>query len=280
MSGKLVANSYGKSRVRFSKIERSNNENVIRQMSVNVLLEGDFESAHTAGDNSLVVATDTMRNTVYVLAHRHELGTVEEFAARIAKHFVDTYEHVATCQVEASESPWQRIDDGGTSHATSFIGGGSERKTALASCDSSGVQVRPGISGALILKTANSAFEGFYRDDYATMADTDDRIFATELTAVWKCEPAPEDWTTSRSAIRNALLSMFANHESASVQHTLYAMAEAALAACSELQEIEITMPNSHHLLMDLSRLGIENKNVVFHPVDEPYGLIKATVAR
>ena len=284
MSAKLIANSYGKSRVRFSKIERSKDgseaRNVIRQMSVNVLLEGDFESVHTAGDNGLVVATDTMRNTVYVLAHRHELGTVEEFAARIAKHFVATYEHVTSCQVEISESPWERIDDGGTAHATSFIGGGSEQKTAVAHCDSGGAQVHSGIAGALILKTADSGFEGFYRDEYATMADTDDRIFATELTATWKCDPAPADWTASRKSIRDALLSTFANHESASVQHTLYAMAESALAACAELQEMEITMPNSHHLLMDLSRLGIENKNVVFHPVDEPYGLIKATVAR
>ena len=280
MSAKLVANSYGKSRVRFSKIERYKDRNVIRQMSVNVLLHGDFEAVHTKGDNALVVATDTMRNTVYVLAHRHELGTVEFFATRVAQHFVDTYDHVTACDVEISESPWQRIDIGGSPHATSFIGGGSEQMTAAARCDANGFVVQAGIAGALILKTVDSGFQGFYRDEYATMADTDDRIFATELTATWTYDPVPSDWAKSRSLIRQALLSTFADHTSASVQHTLYAMAEAALAACSQLKEIDITMPNSHHLLMDLSRFGIENKNVIFHPVNEPFGLIKATVSR
>jgi len=230
MSAKVVANAYGKSQVRFSKIERYEDRNVIRQMSVDVLLRGDFESAHTEGDNKLVVATDTMRNTVYVLAHRHELGTVEAFASRVAAHFVDTYGHVSECDVSVSESPWERIDDGGKSHATAFIGGGSERQTATAHASATGTRVTAGIAGALILKTADSGFEGFYRDEYATLGDTDDRIFATELTAVWNYDPVP--------------------------------------------------MPNSHHLLMDLSRLGLENKNVIFHPVDEPFGLIKATVGR
>lgn len=281
MSARVVANAYGKSQVRFSKIERYEDRNVIRQMSVDVLLKGDFESAHTEGDNALVVATDTMRNTVYVLAHRHELGTVEAFASRLASHFVETYDQVAECSVSVSESPWERIDDGGASHATAFIGGGSERKTAAAHCDSTGaVSVTAGIAGALILKTADSGFEGFFRDEYATLGDTDDRIFATELTAVWTYDPVPSEWSEPRALIRNALLSAFANHTSRSVQHTLYAMAEVALAACSAMKEIDITMPNSHHLLMDLSRLGLENKNVIFHPVDEPFGLIKATVGR
>lgn len=280
MSGKIVANSYGKSRIRFSKIERQSDHNVIREMSVNVLLHGDFDAAHTAGDNSLVVATDTMRNTVYVLARRQELGTVEAFASRLCQHFVATYDQVASCEVDVSEAPWERIEVDGAPHPTSFVGGGRERETASAVCDSGGTRLTAGIGGALILKTADSGFENFHRDEFRTLGDTDDRIFATELTAKWNYTSEPADWTQPRTLIRNALLSAFASHTSRSVQHTLYAMANAALEKCAILQEIDITMPNSHHLLMDLSRLGLENENVVFHPVDEPFGLIRAAVSR
>jgi urate oxidase len=80
--------------------------------------------------------------------------------------------------------------------------------------------------------------------------------------------------------VRRALLDAFAAHESASVQHTLYAMGEAALARHSGISQIRLTMPNKHHLLADLTPFGVTNENELFVATEEPYGLIEATVVR
>jgi urate oxidase len=64
------------------------------------------------------------------------------------------------------------------------------------------------------------------------------------------------------------------------VQHTLYAMAQAALAAAADVVEITISLPNRHHLLVNLEPFGLDNPNEVFVATDEPYGLIEATVRR
>ncbi len=277
----LTANSYGKSQVRLSKIERTGDRHCLRQMTVDVLLEGDFAAAHLAGDNRQVIATDSMKNTVYVLARKFELGSVEQFASRLANHFVDTYPHVTSCRIAAREQNWLRMQpDDREEHPHAFVGGSNEQTTAVALRDSAGCAVQAGIDGLLILKTTQSGFAGFVRDEFTTLPETDDRIFATELTAMWDYSALPQDPAESRRQVRSALLATFANHPSLSVQHTLYAMGAAALTACESLTQIALEMPNKHHLLVNLSPWGLDNPNVVFQPVDEPFGLIRATVSR
>jgi urate oxidase len=80
--------------------------------------------------------------------------------------------------------------------------------------------------------------------------------------------------------VRQALLDTFSIHDSQSVQHTLYAMAEAVLSAYEEIAEITLTMPNRHHLLVDLSSFKLENRNEIFVATEEPHGVIEATITR
>jgi urate oxidase len=80
--------------------------------------------------------------------------------------------------------------------------------------------------------------------------------------------------------IRAALLNVFATHDSLAVQQTLYAMGEAAIDACAEISEIELTMPNQHRLLVSLQPFGLENPNEIFVPTNEPFGLICGTISR
>ena len=81
-------------------------------------------------------------------------------------------------------------------------------------------------------------------------------------------------------SVRRILLEAFAHHDSKSVQHTLYAMGEAVLKHIDVVEEISITMPNKHHLLVDLGPVGLDNPNEIFVPTSEPYGLIEATLKR
>jgi urate oxidase len=135
------------------------------------------------------------------------------------------------------------------------------------------------LTDLVVLKTRDSAFEGYPRDEFTTLPETRDRILATSITAVWTVRSGLSDFS-ARQRIRAALVETFATHESESVQHTLYAMATAALSAAEEIVDITLTLPNRHHLLVDLAPFGLDNPNEIFVATDQPYGLIEATVRR
>jgi urate oxidase len=137
-----------------------------------------------------------------------------------------------------------------------------------------------GIRGLEILKTGNSAFSGFMQDDWTTLQPTEDRLFGTALNATWRYGKEVADYNDSYERIHSLLLEAFAAHKSDSVQHTLYAMAESALNKAPEISEVHLVMPNKHRLLIDLSRLGLDNPNEIFVPTDEPSGYIEARITR
>jgi urate oxidase len=157
---------------------------------------------------------------------------------------------------------------------------GPDTRTATVQTDRSGAKVGAGIADLVILKTAHSAFAGFPRDEYTTLPDTQDRLLATSLTATWQYRDAELDFGASWHGVRQTLLETFAEHDSRSVQHTLYAMGQAVLDGNDEVSAIRLVMPNKHHLPFDLSRLGLENHNEIFVATEEPYGLIEATLTR
>jgi urate oxidase len=280
MAGALGWNRYGKSRVRVMKVSRDGARHSVRELAVTIGLEGKFEAAHTQGDNSKVLPTDTMKNTVYALAKEDVIATIESFGLRLARHFLAGATHVERARVEIAESVWQRVEAGGKAHPHTFTRMGPETPTCVVDATRAGETVRSGLRELVILKSAQSGFSGFPRDKFTTLKETDDRIMASSVTAEWAHRSAAEDFKGSRTAIRAAMVEAFAGHESKSVQHTLFAMAEAALAACAEITEITLSMPNKHCLLVDLAPLGMTNENEVFLPIEEPYGLIEATVRR
>lgn len=277
----LSWNSYGKSAVRLLKVERSGSRHEIRDLTVDIALSGDFESAHTSGDNRAVLPTDTMKNTVYAMAREQSIGQPEEFGLRIAARFLDASLAARTATVHIAEHGWRRQTFEGRPHDHAFERGSAEQRTASVKATRGGQpSVTAGIADLVVLKSAGSGFSGFPRDRYTTLRDTTDRILATSISTQWRYGARPAAYGTLWLAVRRQLLETFADHESASVQHTLYAMGEAVLEGCSEVEEITITMPNRHHLLVDLGPFGLENPNEVFVPTTEPYGLIEATLRR
>ena len=272
--------SYGKCNVRLTKLSRANNRHSIVELSADIQLDGDFDAAYTAADNRLVVPTDTMKNTVYVLAKQHDIPSIESFGQMLGKHFIDHFDHVTRATVHLSEQPWQRILVDETGHDHAFLASNSFRATAVVSADRDSVKTTSGIEDLTVLKTTDSGFSDFLKDGYTTLADTDDRIFGTTITAEWDYADDTADWSNCREIIRETLLKVFATHDSKSVQHTLYAMASAALDACDAVQSIKLQMPNQHRLLVDLTPFGLDNDNEIFVPTSEPFGMISATVER
>lgn len=278
---RLGENRYGKSQVRLSRITRHGDRHEFNEWTVQVLLHGDFDSSFTAADNSRILPTDTMKNTVYYIARASKAATIEEFAKELGDYLLKSNPQVSKASIEVSEKSWERLQVNGTAEPTTFKLGGPEKQTVLAvRAQGSPWAIVSGIDGLTILKTTKSAFTGYIKDKLTTLKPATDRIFGTCATVKWDYSVDAPDYAGVRARILKALLKEFANHDSMSVQHTLFDMGKAALDAATEIARITLTMPNLHHLLADLSPFGQDNPNHIFVPIDEPHGTIEATIER
>lgn len=278
---KLGGNRYGKHRVRLSRITRHGDRHDFNEWTVNVLLEGDFETSFTEADNSKVLPTDTMKNTVYYIARRSKAATIEEFAMELGDYLIENNTQVSGVKVEIKERMWERIVVDGADEPTTFKLGGPELQTVRAVRDKGrDWSIRSGVDGLTILKTTKSAFTGYVKDKLTTLKPATDRILGTCATVTWDYSSPEQNFADVRLRIIAALLKEFAGHDSQSVQHTLFDMGKTALSAAPEIDRITLTMPNLHHLLADLSPFGLDNPNHIFVPIDEPHGYIEATVER
>ena len=277
----LAENSYGKSRVRLAKVKRHSDRHDFREWTLEILLEGDFKSCFLAGDNSKILPTDTMKNTVFSLARTSSADCMEEFGKELVTFFLDRNPQVSAARVTLSEKSWRHLQTGGKPHPTTFVQSSAECQTAEVTVTRNDApSVSSGLENLIIMKTAGSEFVGFIKDSLTTLPEATDRLFATSVRARWSYSSPNAPFPALRSKIRDTLLSVFAGHTSKSVQHTLYAMGEAALANVPEIDDIELRMPNKHYLLVDLSRFGQDNPNEIFVPIDEPHGTIKARLRR
>ena len=278
---RLGENRYGKSRVRLSRITRLNDRHEFDEWTVNVMLVGDFETSFTKADNSKVLPTDTMKNTVYFVARDSKAATIEEFAREYGDYLLKNHAQIARVSVEVEAKEWQRMIVDGAPDATTFKMGGPELQIVHATRERGGAwAVTSGIEGLTILKTTKSAFTGYVVDKLTTLKPATDRILGTRATVTWDYAAAAPNYAQARARIVAALLKEFAAHNSMSVQHTLFDMGKAALDAAPEIVRIHLSMPNLHHLLADLSPFGQDNPNHIFVPIDEPHGTIEATVER
>jgi urate oxidase len=245
-----------------------------------VTLKGNFEASYTKGDNSAIVPTDTIKNSVQVLAFKYLGEETEKFGVILAEHFVKTYSQADYAYVSIRERPWERMTVGGHAHPHSFCESGAATPVAKVTSGAGRTIVTSGIENFLILKTTESGFEGFAKDEFTTLAETKDRVFATTLNGSWVFDDKPTSYLDCNRKIVHAMTDVFAGAYSPSVQATLYQMGRAALSAVPEIEQITLKLPNKHYLLANLAPFGLENRNELFIPTDEPYGRIEGTVTR
>ena len=276
----LGQNAYGKNAVNLTRIIRHKEYNELKQISVNVALQGEFESAHTTGENTSILPTDTMKNTVYALAKERFTSSTEEYGMDLAHHFLTNNPQVYEVRIEITEHLWNRLFFDGKQHPYAYISSGIEKHTAQIIHTKKNTAVTSGIKDLLILKTYDSAFEKYIVDKFTTLKETDDRIMSTQCEINWLYTTNKLDFISVFNKIRHVLLKTFADHKSLSVQHTLYAMGESVLKEHNEIKEISFIMPNKHHILFNLEQFGIENNNEIFIATDEPYGYITGTITR
>jgi len=275
----LGANRYGKAAIRLVRVVRGDGPHRLRDLTVAIALEGDFTSAHVDGDNALVVATDTMKNTTYAFAKRYLDTSLEAYGRALADHFLG-FEQVERASVSIREHGWIPIPTprGPANDAFMRAGSGTRVATIVAGLD--GTTIEAGIEDLIVMKTAKSAFSGFPRDEYTTLPDTEDRIMATKVTAIWRYGSPDLASDELHAAVEGTLLDVFAEHHSPSVQTSIWLMARAILERHAEVDEVRMALPNLHHWLVDLAPFGMDNDNEIFVATTEPHGLIEATVRR
>ena len=277
----LGANRYGKAAIRIVRVGRDTTPHALRDMTVAIALEGDFAAAHTDGDNSLVVATDTMKNTAYAFAAEHLTGAIEAYATALGRHFLER----APGRPGDRQRPRARLAARSTSPAPRRPTPSSAAARAPASRRSAvgrdEVVVEAGVEDLVVMKTTRSAFSGFPRDRYTTLAETDDRLMATKITAIWRYGAPDLDFDAAWTAARATLLEVFADHDSPSVQTSIWIMAKAMLERHEELDEVRMVLPEPPPLDGRPRRgSGSTNDRQVYISTTEPHGLIEATVRR
>jgi len=279
----LSSHKYGKSRVKVLKVVRkTGGVHVVFDYNVQVLLEGAaFVETYITGDNASVVATDTIKNTVYILAHQNSFESPEEFGIIIGAHFLKEYSWVEKVGVDIVQNQWQRISVDGKDNQHSFTKISPEIRTAHVSSPRKGtVFVESGIKDLLVMKTTASGFEGFHKDKYTTLEETKDRVFATSVTCTWKYNTLSADYNASWNGVKHSILKIFAGTYSASVQQTLHQIAQDALQHHAAIEDVHLSLPNKHAFVFNLARFGIPVNNTVFQPIEDPSGLIEGTVRR
>ena len=278
---KLAENRYGKSRVRLVRVKRHSDHHELLDWTVEALLHGDYESCFTHGDNSKILPTDTVKNTVYWLASNSSACCIEDFAKELISYLLPRNPQVSAVEASISESPWDHVTVGGRQHPTTFVQSSRESQTTKVTQERGrAFSVDSGLDDLVILKTAGSAFVGYIKDSLTTLPETRDRLFGTAVRANWVYASADLPFARLRARIRELLMAAFAEHQSESVQHTLFEMAKNVLDHLPEVRDIHLSMPNKHCLLVDLSRFGQDNPNEIFVPTDEPHGYIEARVTR
>ncbi|KAL2271929.1 hypothetical protein VTJ83DRAFT_1300 [Remersonia thermophila] len=292
----LASARYGKDNVRVYKVQKDEKTGVqsVTEMTVCCLLEGEIETSYTAADNSVVVATDSIKNTIYIKAKEHPVNPPELYAAHLGRHFISTYSHITTAHIKLVVHRWTRMTVDGAPHPHSFYRDSEEKRLVEATVSrSSGIALRSGIVGLSVLKSTGSAFHGFVRDEYTTLPEVWDRILSTDIDCSWTwktfggveaVEKGVERFDQAYEKARAILMRTFANDYSASVQNTMYKMAEEILDVVPEVDRVSLSLPNKHYWEIDLSwHKGLKNTGKdaeVFAPQTNPNGLIKCEVAR
>ena len=275
----LGRNRYGKAQIHVVRVARGPDGHRVRDVTVAIALEGDFDAAHTDGDNRQVITTDTMKNTAFAFAKEYLDASIDEYGRALAEHFLE-FDQVDRATVNVRGLDWRPIEVEGKPARDAFVRGGEGTRVATAAATRAETTMEAGVEDLTVMKTTRSAFKGFPRDRFTTLAETDDRLMATKITAIWRYGSPDLDFDGTFFAVRDTLLEVFADHDSPSVQTSIWIMARAILEAHEAVDEVRMVLPNLHHWLVDLTPFGLDNDGEVYISTTEPHGLIEATVRR
>lgn len=285
-----VHKGYGKNNVKLLHVRRDGPQHTIHEFEVGSQLTLSTDKDYIHGDNSDIIATDSQKNTIYLLAKKNGITSPELFALQLCEHYFNKYPHVTEVKIDVEKYPWRRfvVDGKAHNHAFLFSPEVTHMCTAIQKRGELPI-LTTGMEGFRVLKTTQSAFVNFVSDEYRSLPDMADRVFSTTISANWTYSSVEDtDFGLIWQRILKIICDKFAGPAevgiySPSVQNTAYITQEAVLNEIPKVVNMEITMPNKHYFSIDLSKfpgVGCENNNEVFLPVDKPSGNITSKLGR
>lgn len=239
---------YGKGDVIAYRLNRDGNTKTgaspIFGVSAKILVYGGaFWPTYTKGDNTSLVATDSMKNFIQRETMNFTGSDLESYCEFLGSKFIGLYPQVEGVQVSAAEIPYQAIPG----QTAAFQPAGPERLTARVEIDRSGiVDVVSGIAGFRMVRLGGSAFAGFVRDEYTTLPDIVNRPLHMWLDLEWKYGSVDAAYSEGRvsAQVREAIYETFGAFESGSIQQIIYQIGTKILSGISAISEIHLEANN------------------------------------
>jgi urate oxidase len=231
----------------------------------------NFLPAYTEGDNSLVVATDTMKNFVHASALEYAGDSLEELVELLGRRFLERYGHVERVTVRARELPFERQSD------VLFKRLYDDYGVAELELDRAGIRRhRSGREGLHLIKITGSSFARFARDDYTTLPEMEDRPLFVYLDVHWRHEDFGRP--VASAEVRTCLVETFDSFISKSIQHLVHEQGRRLLERFPEIVEVSLEAENR---LWDTAQVCDADERVkVYTDPRPPFGVIGLTLAR
>ena len=266
-------NYYGKADVIVYRLHRDGAPPAVFGAAVTMLLYGDaFWQTYTAGDNTGLVATDSMKNFIQRETLNFAGADLESFCRFLAEKFLGVYPQTEGILVSASEIPYSAVAGGNVA----FAPGGPDRAMASLEMRRGGetVEMRAGIHGFKLLRLGGSAFTGFVRDQYTTLPEITNRPLHMWLDLEWLATPALAASLVPR--VRQLVHQVFHEFESGSIQQVIYRIGTRMLADLPEIAEVRLEANNRtwDTVADEGDALG------VFTDPRPPYGVLGLTLKR
>ena len=277
-------NYYGKSDVTVYRLQRDAHsapgESPFFGASVMMLLYGDaFWPTYVTGDNTNLVATDSMKNFIQRETLNFTGCDLESFCRFLAEKFLKTYPQTEGIQISATEIPYNQLPGGSMAFAPS----GPERATARIELQHDSphmrlVEASSGIQGFKLLRLGGSAFSGFVRDQYTTLPDTRNRPLHMWLDLEWSYTvpgAACNDGKVT-ALVRKIVNEVFQSFESGSIQQVIYRIGEKMLVEIPAIAEIRLEANNrTWDMIMEQGE-----QTGVYTEARPPFGCLGLTLKR
>jgi urate oxidase len=211
--------------------------------SVMMLVYGEaFWPTYTTGDNTGLIATDSMKNFIQRETMNFAASDLEGYCRFLADKFLATYSQVEGIQVSAQEIPYIGLGGG-----VSFTPSGPERATARVELTPARiVEARSGLRGFKLLRLGGSAFHGFVRDEYTTLPDLMNRPLHMWLDLEWSYTDAAAAFNDGRivSRVRQLVRDVFESFESGSIQQLIHRIGTTMLAEHASIAAVDLEANN------------------------------------
>ncbi|XP_044288174.1 uricase-like [Varanus komodoensis] len=283
-----VNSEYGKNAVRLLYIRREGKTHSIKELEISVHIRLNSVNEYLHADNSCVIPTDTIKNTIQALAKCRGIRTIEEFGLNICEHFITSFNHVVYCNAFIQEVPWQRLEKDGIPHVHAFLySSEGVRFCEVERTAESAPIVFSGIKDLKLMKTTQSGFQGFFKDKYTTLPERGDRVLSVETLVKWCYNDCSKDldydciWRTAHTCVLDAFAGPpETGHYSPSYQKTVNCIQISLFEGVPQIEEVEVILSNIHYTAVDLSKLGLCNDNEILTPQDTPFGACASTLRR